>query len=286
MRRFGRYGRPGGRTGGGPIGGGGQAGGAGTRRRRRRGPRGDGCLDAARGLQQPDRHHAPSGGFARAGDPVRPDPSAAVGADPRRRARHRSFPTKHLVYMLLAAIILHTHFGVGYRFAAEPFVDPSAEASGRRSPREPRPGRRLHAPGVEPRAHDASLGAGSRLGLWCRGRERRPVARTAAVAAAAASRCERGRRPQCRDRPRAGGRRGLPAGRGRRGGGHRRGLSTLILASFVWLAVGSTGAPVRPRRPGRPLAGPAVRRDAVVIFAMAARPRLLDRARARSSGWP
>ena len=70
-------------------------------------------------------------------------------------------PTKHLVYMLLAAIILHTHFGVGYRFAAEPFVDPSADVGEEVAEQAAREA--FHAPEVEPRAHDASLGAGSRL---------------------------------------------------------------------------------------------------------------------------
>jgi DNA-binding response OmpR family regulator len=56
---------------------------------------------------------------------------------------------------------LHTHFGVGYRFAAEPFVDPSADVGEEVAEQAAREA--FHAPEVEPRAHDASLGAGSPL---------------------------------------------------------------------------------------------------------------------------
>ena len=56
---------------------------------------------------------------------------------------------------------IHTHFGVGYRFAAEPFVDPSADVGDEVAEQAARDA--FRAPEVEPRAHGASLDARSRL---------------------------------------------------------------------------------------------------------------------------
>src|SRR5436190_5265722 len=50
---------------------------------------------------------------------------------------------------------LHTHFGVGYRFAPEPFVDPSADVGEEVADQAARDAR--HAPAIDPAAHDASL---------------------------------------------------------------------------------------------------------------------------------